>query len=99
MLNVWRSRDAVLLFQDHDAITVQYPEEQEDEIIPKILAHLNVPVELAYGRTLIVPFGCKTGWNKGEYHAEKNPDGLKSYRPGDKRKRSPEVSILDRIIR
>jgi DNA polymerase-1 len=99
MLRVWRERDGVLLFQDHDAVTVQYPEEREDEIIPKVLAQLRVPVELKHGRELVVPFGCKTGWNKGEYHVETNPDGLKAYAPGDKRTRSKEVRILDRIVR
>jgi hypothetical protein len=73
--------------QNHDSIVVQYPEEEEDEIIPKILAQLNNRILLRYDRTLTIPFGCKTGWNWGDY-SEGNPDGLKKYQPGDKRNRS-----------
>lgn len=99
MLNVWRARDAQLLMQNHDAIVVQYPEEREDEIIPKLKAQLHYPVKLLHDRELVIPYDCKTGWNWGEWSAKTNPDGLKSYRPGDKRKRAEEVHILDRPVR
>jgi len=95
MLRVWQARDCQLLMQNHDAIVVQYPEEEEDEIVPKILKQLRYPIELRYGRELITPYGCKTGWNFGEHSAE-NVDGLKEYQPNDQRRRSPEVGILDR---
>jgi len=98
MLKVWRANICELLMENHDSILVQYPQEKEDEIIPKILKLLRHPVELRYGRTLNIPYGCKTGWNWGEYSKE-NPDGLKGYKPGDKRTRTPEVHILDRRIR
>src|SRR5215510_9286792 len=98
MLNVWRENICQLLMENHDSIVVQYPQEKEDEIIPKILKLLSHPVELRHGRTLMIPYGCKTGWNWGEYSKE-NPDGLKSYKPGDKRTRTPEVHILDRRVR
>lgn len=99
MLNIWRSRDAILMLHDHDALTVQYPEADEDKVIPRILKHLEVPIPLRNNRTLLIPFDCKTGWNRGEYDSEKNPDGLKTYKPGDKRRRTPQVHILDRPIR
>lgn len=98
MLNIFHARDATLYMHDHDALTVQYPEEREDEIIPKIMEQLCVPVPLNHNRELIIPFGCKTGWNKGEW-SEENPDGLKSYTPGDKRTRTAAIDILDRRIR
>jgi len=98
MLNVWRADICQLLMENHDSIVVQYPQEKEDEIIPKILKLLSHPVELRHGRTLMIPYGCKTGWNWGEYSKE-NPDGLKSYKPGDKRTRTPEVHISDRRVR
>lgn len=98
MLNVWRKRDAVLMMQDHDAITVQYPEEKEDEIIPKILKQLELKVDLNGGRTLLIPYDCEVGWNKGKY-SDKNSDGLRSYRPGDSnRHRTPVPDILDRPV-
>lgn len=95
MLNVWRARDCELLLQTHDGILVQYPEEKEDEVIPRILNQLNYPITLSHNRTLVIPYDSKTGWNWGKY-SKNNPEGLKSYEPGDKRKRVKAVSILDR---
>ena len=37
-----------------------------------------VPVELAGGRILRIPYDCKTGWNKGEYDDQKNLTGSKT---------------------
>jgi len=96
LLNVWHCRDAELLMQIHDAVLVQYPEEREDEIIPKILEQLKYPIQLNHNRDFLIPYDCKVGWNWGKYDAKENPDGLKTYIPGDKRKRSKEMSILDR---
>ena len=76
-----------------------YPEEIEDEIIPDLLKQHTIEIPLAKGRTLAIPYDCKTGWNKGNYDAKTNPDGLKDYEGGDQRKRSPQVSLLDRIVR
>ena len=98
MLQVWWGGLVQLYMHDHDAITVQYPEEQEDEIIPQIFAQLSYPVELAHGRTLVIPYDCKTGWNKADFSKD-NPEGLKTYTPGDKRRRGKEVSLLDRRVR
>ena len=97
MLNIWHARDAILMMHDHDALTVQYPEEKEDDIVPKILAQLEVPIPLENGRTLLIPYDCKVGWNKGEFDAKTNPDGLRDYDPNDKRRRTPPVHILDRV--
>ncbi len=99
MLRIWREANASLYMHDHDALTVQYPEEREDEIVPKIVEQLRVPVELKNGRVLEIPYDCVTGWNRGKFDAKTNPDGLKEYTPGDKRKRQKEVSILDRRFR
>ncbi len=99
MLNVWRKNNCQLLMQIHDAILFQYPEKEEDEIIPKVLAQLRYPIELNSDRQLIIPYGCKTGWNFGVYDAKDNQDGLKEYKGGDKRKRTPQVGLLDYKIR
>lgn len=97
MLQVWRLNICDLLLQVHDAILVQYPEEQEDEIIPKLQKALEVPVPLAHGRTLLIPSDAKVGWSWAEA-SEDNPDGLMKYRGHDSRKRQrlPGASILDR---
>lgn len=98
MLNVWHANSCQLLLQNHDAIIIQYPEAREDEIIPKIKAKLSYPVQLKHDRILEMPYDCKTGFNWGEYNEKTNPDGLKAYKPGDKRKRSEKVNILDRVV-
>ena len=98
MLEVWRNRSCQLLMQIHDAVLIQYPEDQEDEIIPRSLEQLRYPVQLKHNRQLIIPYGVKTGWNWGEY-SKNNPEGLKSYEQGDKRVRSAQSGILDRRVR
>lgn len=99
MLNIWSRRDAIVVFQDHDAITVMYPEDLEDAIIPKIKTQLEFPIQLKNGRTLLIPYDCKTGWNKADYHPTTNPMGLRDYVKGDERKREKEVHLLDRSLR
>lgn len=99
MLRIWRSRDAVMMMHEHDGLVVQYPEEREDEIIPKILEHLKVPLTLRGGRTLLIPYDAKVGWNRGAYNPATNPDGLRDYAPGDTRRRTPKVGLLDRKLR
>jgi len=86
------------MMQDHDAITFMYPEESEDKIIPLLQSALIKQILLKNGRVLSIPYDCKVGWNKGEYDAKKNPDGLIDYAPGDQRRRQPQVSIMDRIL-
>lgn len=98
MLQVWAANCVQLLMQVHDAIVVQYPQEKEDEIIPKILDLLRYPIRIR-DRDFIIPYGCKTGWNFGEFNAQSNPAGLKSYQGQDKRKRPTQMSLLDRVIR
>ncbi len=95
MLQVWRLGICQLLLQIHDAILVQFPEEDENKTLPKVLEAIKVPIELK-GRTLIIPADAKTGWNWSNWSKE-NPDGLKKWKGGDMRKRSPKGSILDRI--
>lgn len=100
MLQVWHARDVTLYMHDHDAITVQYPEEMEDEVIPKLMKQLSVTVPLKHGREMVIPYDCQVGWNKGKYDEETNPDGLRDYIPGDgKRKRTEEIGLLDRPLR
>lgn len=98
MLEVWRRRDCQVLMQIHDAILVQYPEQQEDEIIPRIRDALRISISLSGKREFIIPYGVATGWNWAKC-SEDNPDGLKAYRPGDKRKRAPEAKLMDREFR
>lgn len=104
MLRIWRWAKSTgypvyIMMHDHDALTFMYPEEREDEIIPMLKEMLVEELPLLHGRVLRIPYDCKVGWNKGEYNAKTNPDGLKDYEAQDKRTRTPQVSILDRILR
>lgn len=98
MLRVWDWGAVQVLMQDHDAITIQYPEEMEDEVIPHVLKLLANRTELAHGREMSIPYDAQVGWNKGKYDPKKNPDGLRDWVPGDGgRRRTPDVHILDRV--
>lgn len=99
MLHIWRQDYTIIMLQDHDALTFMYPEEVEDELIPRIMKDLIVRVPLNNGRELAIPYDCKTGWNRGDYDEATNPEGLKDYTGTEKRKRQAEVGILDRRIR
>lgn len=100
MLAEWRRRRALLMFQDHDALTFMYPEEMEDEIVPAIWADLPREYPIEHGRSLTIPYDCKVGWNKGDYHETKNPHGLRDYdqAAGDKRSPPKKVHLLDRKL-
>jgi DNA polymerase-1 len=106
LLQVWRANFCQVLLQIHDAIVVQYPEDREEEIIPKLISHFLVPIELKGGRILRIPSEVKVGWNWASVEYDKsgnvvgNEDGLVKYNPtkGDNRRRSrpAETSVLDR---
>jgi DNA polymerase I len=98
MLNIWRANIAAIVMHDHDALTFMYKEKDEDRIVPILKEMLIVEVPLAHGRTLRIPYDCKTGWNKGDYNEQTNPNGLKDYYGHDSRKRQKTAGILDRII-
>lgn len=98
MLRIWRQRPCLIMMQDHDALTFMYREETEDEVIPRLQQLLVEEIPLQQGRPLAIPYDCKVGWNKGEWHAEENPDGLKDYEGHDERRRQPKVSVMDRVL-
>lgn len=97
MIKLWRQGHIVVM-HDHDALTFTYPEEQEDEIIPQIMAEIIVPIGLEHGRDLRIPYDCVTGWNKGKAD-DRNPNGLRAYTGHDNRTRETEVDLLDRCVR
>ena len=99
MLRIWRQRHAILMMQDHDALTFMYPQEQEDEIVPKLQAMLTETVQLKNNRQLRIPYDAQIGWNRGKWDARKNPNGLIEYKGPDRRKRQEEANLLDRVLR
>ena len=98
MLNIWRKNYCTIMFQDHDAITFMYPEHLEDRTIKRLMSDIVVPLPLANGRELRIPYDFEVGWNKGKYDASKNPNGLREYRGHDNRKRQKEAGVLDRVV-
>ena len=99
MLQTWQTHAyPYLMFQDHDATTWMYREEDEDWVVPLIAESLSVSLALADGRVLTIPYDCEVGWNKGKWDSVKNPDGLKGFTEHDDRRRAPKVNILDRIV-
>ena len=98
MLRIWHQNIAILMFQDHDALTFMYPEADEERILPILRSNLSHPIPLAGGRVLQIPYDCEIGWNKGHYHAERNPDGLREYNGPDDRRRGSQVGIMDRVV-
>lgn len=72
MLALWRLNIVQILLQGHDSILIQYPREKEDEIIPKVLDCMRVPLELEAGRQFVVPVEVQVGWNWGKRIV--NPD-------------------------
>ena len=97
LIKLWRLGYTIVM-HDHDALTFMYPKEQEDEIIPKIMKELIIPVTLAHGRELRIPYDCVVGWNKGKFDGQDNPNGLREYFGRDTRTRVQEVGILDRVV-
>lgn len=112
MQTIWSMDICAIVMHDHDALTFMYPEAKEDVVLSQILPALVHRVPLANGRELAIPYDCKVGWNKGDYDADRNPEGLRDYRgPGSEtRKRAPirqygryatrkASEILDTIVR
>jgi DNA polymerase-1 len=98
MLNIWREDFGVQpLLQEHDALVLQYPEERENEVIPRAMELMTIPIPLMYDRILTVPVEAFVGWNWG-HQTKQNPDGLVEFNGNDKRKRSTPIKFLDRIF-
>lgn len=96
ILKLWRANRVQLLMQVHDSILFQYPEEEEDEIIPWALKELETHLTLKRGRDFFIPTEAKIGWNWGN-HADDNPDGLTKWKGSDDRKRTEtefQLSLL-----
>lgn len=100
ILKLWRANRVQLLVQVHDNIVFQYPEEEEDEIVPWAVNLLRLTIPLRKGRDFIMGVDAKTGWNWGDYDERKNPDGLKKFKSHDSRRREepPENKLSLREI-
>lgn len=102
IIRLWQANRVQLLIQVHDSILLQYPEEQEAEIVPWVLKTLQIEIPLEGGRKFFVPTDAKIGWNWADYderNPDKNPSGLRKFKGPDLRLRPPEpkqrLSVLD----
>ncbi len=96
---VWREshwgslKEIEILAQVHDAILIQYPEEIEDSIIPKVINTMEIAVPI-HGKTMTIPVSAEVGWNWRKYSKE-NLSGIKSYDGKDERQKpTTEVARL-----
>jgi DNA polymerase I-like protein with 3'-5' exonuclease and polymerase domains len=107
---VWRFLPEVqLLAQVHDAIVFQFPEEREQELLPRARDLCLIPVTaestITPGelKTMTIPIEVKTGWNWASSEIKtsrgiiKNPGGMMKWKANqlDERKRPRG---LDRIV-
>jgi len=93
MLNVWALNRVQILAQVHDSLFFQFPEKDEDEIMPLIAEAMTIRLLLLNDREFIVPVDLETGWNWGKYNDKSsrgklNPDGMKSWSDHDTRSRT-----------
>lgn len=97
LLSLWRANRIQLLLQVHDSILFQFPEDQEDEIVPWALETIQQRMILAKGREFVIPGEAKTGWNWADYRSDSDdPDSMMKWRGHDprKRQRRPGQTLL-----
>jgi len=80
MLALWRLNIVQIMLQGHDSILIQYKEGDENEVIPRVLSAMRVPLELEGGREFVVPVEVQVGWNWGKKTVD-NPNGLSKWHP------------------
>jgi DNA polymerase I-like protein with 3'-5' exonuclease and polymerase domains len=99
LMAVWKANICDLLLQVHDAIVIQYPEEQENEIVTAVQKLLEIEVPLMNGRTMVIPTEAEVGWNWGKQKDKTgkvvNEDGLIPFTGSDDRRRAKKVPLLD----
>lgn len=92
LINIFWLNRVELLLQVHDSILMQYPEDQEEELIPLLQQAMRVPLYI-HGREFVVPCEIKVGWNWGDQGFDKekkeiiNPLGLIKWKGSDSRRR------------
>jgi DNA polymerase I-like protein with 3'-5' exonuclease and polymerase domains len=85
MLAVWLGNRVQLLLQVHDSILFQFPEEQEDEIVPWALGLVQQRMVLKGGREFMIPAEAKVGWNWSD--DRNDPDALRKWPEKERRTR------------
>jgi DNA polymerase I len=87
ILRLWQRNLVQILTQVHDAALFQFSEHQANEILPKAVEALSVPIKIK-DRTMTIPTSLSVGYNwakhdpKRKLFDDQNPGGLKSWQPG-----------------
>jgi DNA polymerase-1 len=69
-----------LLHQNHDSILVQYPRQHRTSVVPEIVGRLTSHPVVINGHRVTIPVDAQCGLNWGDYHPEKNPNGMREYK-------------------
>ena len=81
------SADVQILLNLHDAVLGQVRVEKADALLPEILKCLDFPFPITdikgVTREIVIPFDVEVGYNWSKA-SDKNPDGLKKWRPNGK---------------
>lgn len=97
-----------VLLQVHDAVVVQYPEDQEEILLPKIKKLMRKDYVFE-GRPFSIGSDAQVGWNWGKHVSQQdvekaaargkvikpNLDGLMKIKGADTRKRTQQPNVLD----
>lgn len=94
---IWHWNRVQILAQVHDAVLFQYPEDEEESIIPKAAELLQIPVVIG-SRTMTIPSEPKVGWNWGSYDDSDNPAGIRKYEGRDDRTRPEPSTVTDFVL-
>lgn len=89
--NIWErfegKNDVQILLNLHDAVLGQVRIDKAEELLPQVLECLRFPFPVTdikgISREIIIPFDVEVGYNWGKA-SDKNPDGLKKWRPHGK---------------
>ena len=79
LLNIWKANKVQLLNQVHDSVLFQFPEKQEDKIVPWALKQIEQTIFLKDSREFKIPAEAKTGWNWSDDPTD--PNALKKWSP------------------
>lgn len=93
LLALWRQNRVQLLLQVHDSVLFQFPERDEETIVPWAIDQIQQTVQLKGGRTFCIPGDAKTGWNWSD--ARDDPDALRKWSDSNRpQRRTRKPSLL-----
>ena len=94
LFRVWYNFPEVqVLAQVHDAILIQYPEDREEELLPKICRTMEPAIKVR-DKTMVIPAEAKVGWTWAG-KSDDVPHGLMEVEGQDDRERPREAELLD----